>query len=150
MSNHRPAISVQQAITNSDQRSANNAQRSAATATTQRRLSEQSASELLTAKRRPSNASEELPQEIGDNLIRATLHNSTHPVRHNLISASNASQAAVSNCSPCCARICATHPAVFSHCSNRTLRTRCLVFWPCGHWRMLEPRSPQESLSAHK
>ena len=38
---------------------------------TQRRLSEQSASEPLTAKRRPSNASEGLPQEIGDNLMRA-------------------------------------------------------------------------------
>ena len=51
-----------------------------------RRLSEQSASELLTAKRRPSNASEELLQEIGDNLMRATFthQHSTHQAQFDL------------------------------------------------------------------
>ena len=53
---------------------------------TQRRLSEQSASELLPAKRRPSNASEELPQEIGDNLMRATFthQHSAHQAQFDL------------------------------------------------------------------
>ena len=49
---------------------------------TQQRFSEQSASELLTAERLPSSASEELLQEIGDNLMRATLHTAQEPIKH--------------------------------------------------------------------
>ncbi len=53
---------------------------------TQRRLSEQSASELLPAERRPSKTSEELPQEIGDNLMRATFthQHSAHQAQFDL------------------------------------------------------------------